>query len=63
VNTSELALSGAIVKLLGNALITGAVAVPLLPKGTAATAETVASRVLAACTRLPLSTCTVAMSV
>jgi hypothetical protein len=51
-----------IIKLLGSALITGAVAVPLLPKGTAATTETVAWRVLAACTKLPLITCTVAVS-
>lgn len=60
--TSKLALSGVIIKLLGSALITGAVAVPLLPKGTAATTETVAWRVLAACTKLALITCTVAVS-
>ena len=63
VKTSKLALSGDIVSICGNCKITGAVAVPLLPNCTAATAETVACSVVAACTKVPLTTCTVAVSV
>jgi hypothetical protein len=63
VNTSKLALSGVIVKVLGSAVMAGAVAVPLLPKETAADAEMLAWREVAACTKLPLMTCAVAVSV
>ena len=63
VNNSALALSGVIVKVLGSAVMAGAVAVPLLPSCTAATDEMLARRVVAACTKVPLMTCAVAVSV